>query len=434
MIFERPEAVYMVGPIAPLANIDGEEVAFADELRRTAPNENLGWLRGHYVEADRPNRNGQVWGSDTLEIASLTPVLMPVTVMHQMNTAVGMIADAKLLTPDAHQVPRARIDTTLGVWKHRFAQVWDEIAANYEQGSLMQARECRPAYYDCLSCGQRDPKLPGNAERANWCSHLKSEEVAAGITRAPRRLGNVTFTGTGLIYGSRGITGALDSAHLEVFQDEVAEFHEQVKRDSNRKPPRRKNRMEIDDSRYAELVAAEQKAKALEPRVTDLEEIASTVPTLTREKEQAEAAKAQAEQERDAERRKREDLEELARAATLASERTSKLGDKFLGKLPDGIKTRLVDEQAKKLSDDEWTARLDELASLIGEQPDAKTEGGSGDNGGSNGNGSGTFSRDEIASTGAGAGTGNGGTGAEPSAAKRRSVIGGLAKATASRR
>lgn len=434
VVFEKSDVLYIVAPVAPLANIDGEEVAFADEIRKMAPSDHMGWLRGQYVEAERPNANGQAWGTDTLEIASLTPRLMPVTIMHDLNTAVGMIADTKLLTVEADKVPRARIDTTLGIWKHRFPHVWEEIGANYERGSLMQSMECRPAYYDCMACGQRFPKLPGNAEAANWCSHLRAEEVSAGITKAARRLGNVTFTGSGLIYGSRGIRGAMDTAHLEVFQDEVAAFHEKVKRDSSREPakPRRKRTMEIDDKRYEELVAAEQTAKALTPRVADLEETAAKVPGLESKVDALEIEKKTAVDELAAAKLVTEGLEETARAATLGTERTAKLGGAFLAKLPESVKTRLVDEQAKTLKDEDWTARLDELAALTGvkhdEAPDAAAVAAAAAAGR-------TFTADEIASQGgSGAANGNGGGGSEPTPQKRRSVIGGLAKTAAKSR
>jgi hypothetical protein len=122
LVFERGEHIYLVAPVAPFdpAPNELEELAFAEDLKKLAPNENIGWLRGQYVEAERANENGAVWSSDELAIKSLTPMFMPVTVMHDPRSAVGLIADTKLLTREQHNVPRSRIDTTLGIWRHRF--------------------------------------------------------------------------------------------------------------------------------------------------------------------------------------------------------------------------------------------------------------------------------------------------------------------------
>jgi hypothetical protein len=413
LIFERGEHVYLVAPVAPFDPGENEldELAFAEDLKKMAPNENIGWLRGQYVEAERANENGAMWSSEELAIKSLTPMFMPVTVMHDPRSAVGLIADTKLLTRDQHNVPRARIDTTLGIWRHRFPGVWDEVASNYESGTLMQSMECLPRWYECGDCGRRYPKLPGGAEKANWCAHLRGEENA----KATRRLGNVTFTGTGLIFGTRGARGALDSAHLEVFQDEVAEFHERVH--SGRRSVRRTSTVdtiEIKRSEYDELKTAAARVPDLEKKVSTLEESAGKVTDLERKVEETETAKVAAEKERGELKTKVQEHEETARAGELAKDRLGKLGKDFKAKLGDFAKQRL-EEQAGKLSDEEWADRLKELEELAGVKPDA--------GGASTDEDETTFSREETAR--ANLGGGNGGSG-EVSPAARKSVVTGL--------
>lgn len=416
VIFERGDHVYLVAPVAPLdlSGSDLEELAFAQELKRLAPNENIGWLRGQYVEADRPNANGAMWSTDELSIKSLTPMLMPVTVMHDPRTAVGMIADAKLVTPDERAgIPRARIDTTLGVWRHRFPDVWEEAATNYAAGTLMQSMECRSPWYECGDCGRRYPKLPDGSERANWCEHLKGEVAAAG-DKPTRRLGDVTFTGTGLIFGTRGARGALDTAHLDVFQDEVAEFHERAHRDTSIRRALRMDTIEIKRSEYDELVAKANTVDPLAQRVSELEEKASAADELTSKVDKLEIEVKAAEDARDEEKAKREQLEEAARADELATERLGKLGGSFKAKLPEGVRTRL-EEQAKTLSEEAWTERLDELAELTGVKPDEVGE---------NDEGQEVFSEEETARAQIGTRGGSG----EPSPARRQAVMSGLAK------
>lgn len=443
IIFERGEKVYLVGPVAPFAPNPAalEEFAFADVIRQEAPNELLLWLRGQYVEADVPNANGQIWTGEELAIKSLTPRLMPVSVMHDPTQTVGLIADTQLLTPDSDQVPRSRIDTALVVWKHRYPDVCEEAIHNYEHGTLMQSMECLPGWYECAECGKSFPRLPSGAEAANWCSHLKAGaiETAAARTRAPRRLGDVTFTGTGLIFGSRGARGAFEKAHLDTFVEEVAEFHERVQTE---KPTRRKRRMEtieIPRSEYDELKAGASKIDELQQRVSGLEETAAQVPGLEKQIEELEIGKKKAEDEAADERTKREGLEEQARAATLSTERLSKLGEPFKDKLPDSVKARL-EEQAKTMSDEDWTERLEELAAMTGTPPDSQrcdaTSGGqrctmpdghSGAHSFSKEESAGTFTREETARANLGGGSGGD---QEPSRVAVSTVLGGLFEQT----
>lgn len=419
-VFEKGDKLYIVGNVSPFkpGGEEIEEYAFAQELQKMAPNENLLWLRGNYVAGDTPNKNGQMWTSGELAIKSLTPMFMPVTVMHDVRTAVGLIADTKLITPAADETAkRARIDTSLAVWAHRFPEVAEEVAHNYEQGTLMQSMECVAPHYSCGECGQVFQKLPKGEEQANWCAHLKESPTAVRI------LGNVVFTGTGLIFGSRGSTGANAEAHLEVFQDEIAEFHERAHDTTTRKPkPRSKNRMEIEDSRYQELLAAEEKAKRLpdveaarDEAVTKLGDAETRIETLEGEKAQAETAREEAE-------KKLTDAEEKANQQKLREERFDALGEGFKAKLGEVTKKRLT-EQAETFSEEEWTSRLDELAEAYGVKPDAdkdKKDGETGDGEGA------TFTAEELAATGAGRTGGDGGETGEVSPASRQSVVAGL--------
>src|SRR3954471_21205075 len=128
-VFEKGDNLYIVAPLVPHEPTpkEIEEYAFGssviEQLRGQAPNDYLAWFGGHYVEADRPNLNGAMWLSDDLAVASLTPNLMPVTVMHDPRTAVGLIAHASLQLPDDEKkTTRAKIETALALWKHRFPE------------------------------------------------------------------------------------------------------------------------------------------------------------------------------------------------------------------------------------------------------------------------------------------------------------------------
>lgn len=419
-IFERGDRVYMIAPLSPVAIEDQqmEELAFAQEIKKIAPNPNLLWLNGRYVEAERANANGQQWRAGDVALKYLQPVFMPVTVMHDPRTAVGLIADTSLKLPaEDSSVPRARIDTMLGIWQHRFPEVAEEAQENYKAGSLMQSMEAISPHYECSTCGTVYQKLPQGAEREQWCEHLRG----VGSEKAARILGGVTFTGTGLIFGSRGgARGAYDEAHLDVFQDEVAEYHERAHRDQG-KPRRRRRKtsmdpIEISREEYAELQKRPEPGKLedAEKRASDAIERAETAEKRV---EELEASEKKLKDDLEEANQKISKSEEEAQQVQLRDERMGKLGAGFIEKLGETTKQRLT-EQAKTFSDEEWQGRLEELSELLGVEVDAKGEGGSGGK-------EPEFSREDAARTGVGGGTGGSPNGqADPT--QQRSVVAGL--------
>lgn len=377
-VFERGDKVYIVSPVAPFtpdaAGI--EELAFAKELMQQAPNEAIKWLKGEYVEADKPNKNGQIWQEGEVAIKSITAQFMPVTVMHDRRSAVGLIADTRLLTPAADGIPRAKVDNTLAIWGHRFPEVAEEIDANYRAGTLMQSMECHSPAYECAECGQLFHKLPEGAERENWCAHLEE-----GAGHGARILKGVVFTGTGLIFGTRGKEGANPNAHLDVFQDEVAEFHEKAHHEAGRptkkrqKTRRRKTSMgdiDISGEEYAELKGRPSKDElaAAEKRATEAE---SEVADLKPKVEEAETAQKKAEDEKAESDKKLKELEEEKAQVTLRDERFGKLGDGFVAKLGDTTKENLRGD-AGTMEDEAWEKRLSEVEEMAGVKRDTKLD------------------------------------------------------------
>lgn len=417
-LFERADRIYLVAPVSPFTPDDGmiEKFAFAEELKKGAPNPNLLWLRGNYVEADNANSNGDEWTAEELSIKSLTPMYCPVTVMHDPTTAVGVIADTSLLTPNKDQVPRSRIETSLAIWAHRFKDIAEEIAHNYEQGMLMQSMECQAPYYSCKACGQTFQTLPNRAERANWCEHL------AGSPDAGRILGGVTFTGTGLIFGSRGAKGAYGDANLEVFQEEVVAAHQELHQESTKRTHRRRTRMgDLDISReeYAELQKrpTQDELAAEKKRADDAEAAKADADKAV---EAAEAAQKKAEGERDEAAKKVKDFEEKEAQSTMASDRLKKLGKGFKGAMGEKTAER-VKADAATMTDEAWEDRCAELEETLGKKRDDGTEPTPGESTASEE----TFSTEEITASHTGSGT-SGTPSGEPTEEARSAVMGGL--------
>jgi hypothetical protein len=436
-VFERGDKVFMVAPVSPLTVTDEqiEEFAFADSVKRMraqAPNPMLAWFGGHYVEADAPNRNGAMWTAGELAIKAVTPMFMPVTVMHDPRTAVGLIADTVLKTPQTHpDAERSRIETALALWQHRFPEAVEEALHNYRAGTLMQSMECLAPEYSCSVCGQTYQKLPRGAEQANWCDHLMASNPTGGYTASKRAgesptavriLRQVCFTGTGLIYGTRGARGADPHANLEAFQEEVAEYHERSHRTDTRKPRRTRTSMdpiEVAKSEYEALLKRPEQ-KTLDAAIERAEAAEAKVATLTEEKAAAEKAKADAEEAKEAAEKKVSDAEEKAAAADLKTTRWEALGEGFKAKLGDKTKTRLQ-EQAGTMKDDEWSERVEELAEAYGVKADAgKPEG-------EEAKDESVFTREEVSrSKAAGTSTEEETASAQPSQAAQSNVVGGL--------
>jgi uncharacterized protein YoxC len=399
-IAEYGDHVYFVGPVQVIEEPTPDEVevfAFRDELkaspglealRQKAPNPHIMWLRGQYVEADNANANGDMWSAGDLAIASLTPMFAPCTVMHDFTSSVGLIADATLLTPNKDGVPRARIDTTLAIWAHRYPQVAEEIRINSQQGTLAQSMECLSASYSCSSCGMVYQRQPHMAEKAQWCDCLQGKTAERGN----RMLRNTTFSGVGLIFGTRGARPAFKDAKLEVA--ELAAAHQELHQAIT--PRETVGQISVDQAEYEATVAKAAKLDGLTTQVRDLtarneelttkvaelepvalkvpelETVAAKVPDLETRVEEAEAEKIKAEEEAKAEKARADAAEEETNKQTLRDERIAGLGEGFKNRLEKAPTTKArLHEQAASLSEEEWKARLDELKETLGVDPEA---------------------------------------------------------------
>jgi hypothetical protein len=371
---EHGEFIYITTPLSLFApdQSEIETFAFAADLRAAAPNPNLLWLKGQYVEADNANSNGDQWTAGDLAIKALTPVLCPVTVMHDLRSAVGTIADARLMLPDKDNVPRARIDTSLAIWEHRFPEIAEESRVNASQGTLTQSMECLSGFFDCSFCGKmmQRTRTWQSEWREHVAGHADSESLAVSGGKCARILRAPVFTGVGLIFGTRGARGAMPTAHLEV--EELAAMHREAHEGSSKsKRPRRKNTVEIEDSKYEALVSAKSEG---ETKVADL---TARLAAIDEKLEKIEADKVAVEEARDAEKVRADAAEEAQRVAAMKDERMGALGAGFLAKLTKMEATAArVKEQAAKLDDGDWIARLVELEELLGVKRDAAAEGG----------------------------------------------------------
>lgn len=180
--------------------------------------------------------------------------------------------------------------------------------------------------------------------------------------------------------------------------------------------------MEIEDARYAELVAAEEKLKAAEPKLAllpDLETKAQSVEDLEKKIVDAEAKATAAEKRAEEAEAKVTAAEEKEKADALAKERFSKLGSGFKAKLGEFTRQKL-ESVAGTASEEAWDAEL----KVIEEATSVARDDGAPDDASAND----TFSKDAVAGTRLGGGANDGGGSGSPSQAAVGSVVRGLIK------
>lgn len=357
--------IYLISPLEVFQPTQDEVATydFAPEITKEAPNENIVWLKGHYAQAEVPNRNGQMWSSQEIEIKSLTPRLMPVTSMHDPRTAVGVIAGTELLKPGRDSVETETINTILALWAHRFPEAAEEAMINHEAGTLMQSMECDAPAYSCAECGQLFRKP---VDEAAHCVHLQDPA-------ASRTLHGVTFTGTGLIFGSRGKKGADPKAYLHLL-DEVAEWADARTPENEKTEPNKMTDVSIPKSEYEELLGFKAKAEAAAALQTERDELATANKELENKLTKAEADLEALNEEKAGLVEKVENFENEKAQAELASNRLSELPKELADKLPETAMQRLV-KKARSMTDEDWKAEVEEKAELLNIKDKSATAG-----------------------------------------------------------
>ena len=158
----------------------------------------------------------------------------------------------------------------------------------------------------------------------------------------------------------------MPDAHLEV--EELAAMHREA-HSPKAKRTRRKNTVDIEDSKYEAMVAARSEADSkITTLVAEVAEKDRKIETL-----EADASKAQGALE--AEKKRADTAEEDKRVAAMRDDRINALGTGFVAALAKReVTNRNVKAQAASLTDEDWTARLEELEESLGLKRDAKLD------------------------------------------------------------
>lgn len=156
---------------APLATLGREVANF---------NPGFVYLRGRFVEADNPNRNGAYWTTEDLELGQATVAGGPLNWLHDEFYIVGTLLNAEMVTGEAASNAGVgnHIESTAAMWKFLFPGE----AAVVERAALERrayySMECISREVQCLDtpgrpgCGESFTYADYDAGRA--CAHLNS--------------------------------------------------------------------------------------------------------------------------------------------------------------------------------------------------------------------------------------------------------------------
>lgn len=124
---------------------DAKEIASSNWASRAMVNNDAyKWILGRFVEADNPNRNGQMWSHADLVMSQPTIQYAPMNVLHQSRNIVGAFIDTEMVYPqgDQAQVTNAYIEALGVFWKGVHPETYSVIQAAHQEGKLFYSMEC----------------------------------------------------------------------------------------------------------------------------------------------------------------------------------------------------------------------------------------------------------------------------------------------------
>lgn len=143
------------------------------------PLKDRSWIVARFVEADRPNRNKQMFTLEGLQVHRPSIHNAPMNLNHQQRRVVGTWTDTELIYPTGEDPEEADLNPyieNLGViWKWYFPNEFAEIQRAQAEGTLTVSMECVPDRIQCAGengC-QAEFAYEGPISKA-YCGHLQA--------------------------------------------------------------------------------------------------------------------------------------------------------------------------------------------------------------------------------------------------------------------
>lgn len=187
------------------------------------------WVLAKYVEADRPNNNGQMWSFADLVDSRHTIKYTPMNILHRPTDIVGAWIDNQMIYPleASGEIEHPYIEVLGALWTPNFPEIAALVDSAFSSGNLFISMECvaesltfradgREETYDYLG-----PKHPSYGDIQN----------IAGVTK---QLNKPHFLGGALIFPpvKPGWNGAnvTDLARSIIGDEKVDEITEGIKK------------------------------------------------------------------------------------------------------------------------------------------------------------------------------------------------------------
>lgn len=168
----------------------------AEWEKQSASNPHFMWLKGAYVEANRPNRNMAMWSSDDLEFGTPSVAHGPINMLHQERHIVGTLAAASLVVPERQSADDGGVNTihALGaIWRYLFPVESRQIAQASAENKLWYSMESISREVAC--------QAPGCSHVQSYRDYMLAKETRCQHVKdgAPRRFVDPVFDGAGII-------------------------------------------------------------------------------------------------------------------------------------------------------------------------------------------------------------------------------------------
>ena len=200
----------------------GRTVISAPMREIASKNEGFTYLRGRFVGADEPNRNGALWTTDDLQIGEATVAGGPLNWLHDETQIIGTILDGHLVAGKeaASAGIGNHIVSNAAVWRFLFPKQTQTIEHAAASNELWFSMECVSKKVACVGdggCGQEFEYAAYNRQEA--CSHLRERSSV-------RRFVEPIFLGGAIIVPP--VKPGWAHADVEVVRQaaQVAEEHE----------------------------------------------------------------------------------------------------------------------------------------------------------------------------------------------------------------
>ena len=141
-------------------------------------NEGFTYLRGRFVEADTPNRNGAMWTTDDLQIGEATVAGGPLNWLHQERHIIGSLLDGQLVAGKEAAAAGIgnHIVSNAAVWRFLFPNETATIEKAAASNELWYSMECVSKKVQCTGdtgCGESFEYGVYNRQQA--CEHLREK-------------------------------------------------------------------------------------------------------------------------------------------------------------------------------------------------------------------------------------------------------------------